>query len=328
VSEFEPRSRLLEAMASCHSITRIHGDLAGDPLDCKMFEFTKWDLIEPTPEETENYDSFAPTLVRPKKSSIHHHRNTTDAEITNAYEIGIIKQFPFSSSLQRMSVIVKTLNSKQFVMYAKGSPEKIAEMSRVDTLPRDFQQVLTAFTREGYRVIGVACRPVDYSIVKIQRMEREKLERELEFLGLIVMENRLKPETCAVIGRLRAANIRTIMCTGDNILTALSVARDCDMVNEEDRVIIIEANEGEVPQFTYADILKQKVREIEFDPKSKTCIQKDRTDFHFAVNGKSFAVIRNEHKDLLNKLAVRGTVFGRMSPEQKQQLIETLQDLG
>jgi len=27
-------------------------------------------------------------------------------------------------------------------------------------------------------------------------------------------------------------------------------------------------------------------------------------------------------------LAVRGTVFGRMSPEQKQQLIETLQDLG
>lgn len=81
------------------------------------------------------------------------------------------------------------------------------------------------------------------------------------------MENRLKPETCAVISKLKAANIRTIMCTGDNILTALSVARDCDMINEEDRVIIVEANPGEDPKFTYAELLKQKVKEIEFDPK-------------------------------------------------------------
>lgn len=81
------------------------------------------------------------------------------------------------------------------------------------------------------------------------------------------MENRLKPETCRVIGNLKAANIRTIMCTGDNILTALSVARDCDMINEDARVIIIEANPGEDPKFSYAEILKQKVKEIEFDPK-------------------------------------------------------------
>ena len=151
----------------------------------------------------------------------------------------------------------------------------------------------------------------------------------MEFLGLIIMENRLKPETTSVINRLITANVRTIMCTGDNILTALSVARDCDMISEDDRVIIIEANEGEDPKFSYAEILKQKVKEIEFDPKSKTCIQKDKSShFHFAVSGKSFAVIRNEHKDLLDKLAVRGTVFGRMSPDQKQQLIELLQDLG
>ena len=39
-------------------------------------------------------------------------------------------------------------------------------------VPKDFQQVLTTFTREGYRVIAVATRPVLEKFVKVQRMER------------------------------------------------------------------------------------------------------------------------------------------------------------
>lgn len=258
VSEFDEKNKMLQAMASCHSITRIHGDLAGDPLDCKMFEFTKWDLNEPNIEETENFDAFAPTTVRPKSKRY-------DTE--DPYEIGIIKQFPFSSSLQRMSVVVRVLGNKNFVMFSKGSPEKIGELSKPESLPKDFQKMLTYFTHEGYRVIAVATKHVELSFVKVQKIEREKLENDLEFLGLIIMENRLKPETCSVINKLKAANIRTIMCTGDNILTALSVARDCDMIDEEDRVIIVEANPGEDPKFSYAEIVRQKVKEIEFDPK-------------------------------------------------------------
>jgi len=179
-------------------------------------------------------------------------------------------------------------------------------------------------------VIAIAQKRIDLSFVKLQKIDRERLEKDLDFLGLIIMENRLKPETTSVINRLNAANVRTIMCTGDNILTGLSVARDCDMIGEDERVIIIEANEGEDPKFTYAETLqKEKVKEIEYDRKSKNFIQKDKSShFHFAVSGKSFAVIRNEHPDLLDKLAVRGSVFGRMSPDQKQQLVEHLQELG
>lgn len=124
VGEFPRRSQLLEAMASCHSITRIHGDLAGDPLDLKMFEFTNWELIEPNSEETDNFDKLSPPCVRPK-----HARR----DLNTAYELGIIKQFPFSSSLQRMSVAVKVLGSDHFTLYVKGSPEKITELSNPDT---------------------------------------------------------------------------------------------------------------------------------------------------------------------------------------------------
>lgn len=68
VKEFEDKSELLEAMATCHSITRIHGELAGDPLDCKMFEFTKWDLVEPSTEESKIFNMLVPTIVHPKNT--------------------------------------------------------------------------------------------------------------------------------------------------------------------------------------------------------------------------------------------------------------------
>jgi magnesium-transporting ATPase (P-type) len=83
--------RLIEALATCHSITHINNRLDGDPLDLKLFEFTKWDLIEPKEDEISNYDCMMPTIVRPK-----------DTKLAVGTELGILKQFPFLSGLQRM----------------------------------------------------------------------------------------------------------------------------------------------------------------------------------------------------------------------------------
>lgn len=33
-------------MASCHSLTKVKGELIGDPLEVKMFEAIEWELIE------------------------------------------------------------------------------------------------------------------------------------------------------------------------------------------------------------------------------------------------------------------------------------------
>jgi magnesium-transporting ATPase (P-type) len=49
--------------------------------------------------------------------------------LQSSHQVGIIRQFPFSSSLQRMSVIVRALNKTSFDIFCKGSPEKIAELS-------------------------------------------------------------------------------------------------------------------------------------------------------------------------------------------------------
>ena len=69
------------------------------------------------------------------------------------------------------------------------------------------------------------------SWLRAQKMKREQAESGLRFLGLIIFENKLKPGTTPAIQALRAAHLVCRMITGDNPLTAVSVARECNLVS-------------------------------------------------------------------------------------------------
>ena len=63
-------------------------------------------------------------------------------QVGSALEIGIIQQFPFESGRQCMSVIVRGLDDPNFTIFVKGSPEKISSLSKVETIPENFQKTL------------------------------------------------------------------------------------------------------------------------------------------------------------------------------------------
>jgi cation-transporting ATPase 13A3/4/5 len=63
-------------------------------------------------------------------------------------------------------------------------------------------------------------------------MKRDEAEAGLDFVGFIIFENKLKPATAGVLDELTEAGIRKVMCTGDNILTAISVARECNLIDK------------------------------------------------------------------------------------------------
>ena len=60
----------------------------------------------------------------------------------------------------------------------------------------------------------------------------------MEFLGFLVMQNKLKPVTVNIIQTLNEAKIRTIMATGDNVLTAISVGRECNIIEPDSEVFL------------------------------------------------------------------------------------------
>ena len=96
----------------------------------------------------------------------------------------------------------------------------------------DYEDLLSFYTHRGFRVIACATKHIrNLSASKVHRMKRPEAESGLEFIGFIVFENKLKPSTEKVIKELTEAGIRKVMCTGDNVLTAISVARECSIID-------------------------------------------------------------------------------------------------
>ncbi|XP_077463151.1 polyamine-transporting ATPase 13A3 isoform X1 [Stigmatopora argus] len=337
------KSQFVACMATCHSLTKIEGQLSGDPLDLKMFEATGWILEEATEEETALHKHIMPTVVRPTKQllppqPISPEQDMELYDLPSQYEIGIVRQFPFSSALQRMSVVARLLGEKRMDAYMKGAPEVVARYCKVETVPDNFADVLEGYTKQGFRVIALAHRRLESKLTwhKVQNVSRDNIEINMELLGLIIMQNKLKKETPAVLQDLHEANIRTVMVTGDNMLTAISVARDCGMILPQDTVIISDAfppHDGQTARITWRCADKQNVVSDLEDVNislANICHEekpKEQERYHFAMNGKSFAVILEHFPDMLPKLVLHGTVFARMAPDQKTQLIEALQDV-
>ena len=72
---------------------------------------------------------------------------------------------------------------------------------------------------------------------EVDELSRSQLEEGSDFLGLIIMQNLVKKETYGAIAELHNADIVTLMVTGDNIQTAISVARDCELVKPNQTII-------------------------------------------------------------------------------------------
>lgn len=58
------------------------------------------------------------------------------------------------------------------------------------------------------------------------------------------MQNKLKAATIPTLELLNKASVRTIMATGDNILTALSVGRKSKIISEEVTVFLGELDDS------------------------------------------------------------------------------------
>ncbi|XP_034280444.1 probable cation-transporting ATPase 13A5 isoform X2 [Pantherophis guttatus] len=322
-----PWGPLCRAMATCHSLLLLDGKIQGDPLDLKMFEGTNWEMEEHRPEKSRASLPESCLLVKPGPAA-------SQAPVEG---ILILHQFPFSSSLLRMSVITQELGKSSFELYMKGAPETVASFCEEMTVPTVFQAELKHFTAQGFRVIGLAHKKLELPQgVAFSDLEREELESGLTFLGLLVMENRLKSETRPVLQELSQARIRSVMVTGDNLQTAITVAKSSGMLPSTSQVVLVDAQEPDdscPASVTWQLVVEEKAPLImgqDKDPRitlEDPSAKEERDNFHFVLSGASYQVLSKHFSSLLPKVLLNGTVFARMSPSQKSSLVEEFQKL-
>ncbi|XP_078034110.1 polyamine-transporting ATPase 13A3 isoform X2 [Augochlora pura] len=320
---------LFEGMLVCHSLTLIDDQLCGDPLDVKMFESTGWLLEEPDTidrSKSNKYDPVTAMVVKSRKNE----------ENSSADEIGIVQQYQFSSSLQRMSVIARESGSATYKAYTKGSPEMILSLSKPETVPKDILFSLRRYTEQGYRVIAMGRTEFTGDSAKITKLPRDIVEQNLEFLGFVIMENRLKAPTKAVIQELKSADMHVLMITGDNIQTAVSVAKECGILSPQETVIdvTIVTKENKMEPEIYFNAQKLPPKPNPDNKKLRITELRDieqsigSRNYRFALTGQSWQLLREHYPDIVSRICVRGAIFARMTSDQKQQLVLELMHLG
>jgi cation-transporting ATPase 13A3/4/5 len=233
----------IECLACCQGITRVKGKLIGDPIDVEMFESTGWELIE-EPEDVNNYDTRITTYVRPNGEKsltekleglngllVDPNNEEIKSRLNDHYELGIVRRFDFSSKLQRMSTLVKNLILPNYTCYCKGSPEKLKELCQPKTIPADFNEKLNYYTSRGYRVLAMGSKVIQMDFDKALEVNRTFCEKDLVFLGLLIVQNKLKLPTNETLRTLsHRGHIRVRMATGDNIMTAVCVGRKSNLI--------------------------------------------------------------------------------------------------
>ena len=306
--------QLLGCMSSCHSLRLIDGALVGDPLDVKMVEFTGWHFLE------EFGGSSAPLVFE---------RVGTEMD---GYTI--LREYEFVATLRRMSVLVMKDHTRH--IFIKGAPEVIAEICDPTTIPADFEELLHKYTHGGLRVIACASRRL-LAKKDVKNMDRSEAERDLQFAGFIIFENKLKTSAKTSLTELREAEIRTIMCTGDNVLTAISVGQDSELIGPLVLQVFIPrfSTDLELPRTGGTGLVWEEMRNPDnyLDPvtlqKVSPDIRENMHDYIFAVTGDVFRYILADLKDelLIETMLMKCNIFARMSPDEKQELVKHRQKI-
>jgi sodium/potassium-transporting ATPase subunit alpha len=152
-----------------------------------------------------------------------------------------IDEVPFDADRKRLCTVHQTPDG--LALYCKGAPETVLPLcphvlidGAVQPLGDDARSRIIcaqdAMTHRGLRVLALAYRRLALGY------EREMLDENLVFVGLVGLEDPPRPEVAEALRKCRDAGIKVIMVTGDHPHTATAIAREIGLVRSEHPTII------------------------------------------------------------------------------------------
>ncbi|KAG0269819.1 Na+ ATPase [Actinomortierella ambigua] len=174
--------------------------------------------------------------------------------IENGFQL--IAEFPFDSSVKRMSVLYKT-DSGEYFIFTKGATERVIgrcshyrhgeseiplENEKADSVQPDFKSTIMdsvdALAEQGLRVLTLSYRKFTPTpgVDLVHGLDREEVESDLVFLGLVGIYDPPREESLPAVMRCYEAGIRVHMLTGDHPSTAAAIAKEVAIIPADTNV--------------------------------------------------------------------------------------------
>lgn len=145
-----------------------------------------------------------------------------------------IHEIPFDSTRKMMTTLHQ--NGMGTISYTKGSTDEILKRcSKIEERGRtrsfsvaDKKAIETAMewmSKKALRVLAVAKREND----------KQPMEQELTFLGLVGMVDPARPEAKGAIETFKNAGVSTVMITGDHVDTAFAIAKELGIATKKEQ---------------------------------------------------------------------------------------------
>ncbi|CAO3683791.1 unnamed protein product [Rhizopus stolonifer] len=312
IPKIEEIPRLMQiGLASCHAVTTLNGQFIGNPVDIEMFRSSKWKLNN-GPEKEEYVDTLTPPMSTPEDI---------------AAPVHVLKRFEFVHARMSMSVAVLDSHTQKVHIFVKGAYEKIKDLCLSDSVPAEYDTAAADLARQGCYVLSLAHREIDLELIggikAFQNWNRDQMEEEIQFAGLIVFKNLLKEDTTESIAELKRGATRTIMITGDTALTGVYIARQCGMVETRARVLLGDLDKVK-DRIVWSDVNEPELfPDVNVD---ELLMNEAHTPVELAVTGKAFDWLCSH--DLMRKYLLDTRVFARMTPAGKVSCIQLHMERG
>ena len=191
-----------------------------------------------------------------------------------------IGELPFSSETKRMTT-VHIVSSKKRMAYMKGAPEivlnkctKVLANGKISKLiESDRARILSvneAMARQALRNLGFAFRELPESVNAYD----EKIEKDFIFVGIVGMIDPPREEVKDAIQTCKKAGINVVMVTGDHRLTAVAVAKELNLLgeNEEQGKVLTGAELEKLGDEQFNDMVERVVIYARVSPEHKVRI--------------------------------------------------------
>jgi len=144
----------------------------------------------------------------------------------------ITDEFVFDPEQKTITTVWEEKDRK--TVFVRGAPEAIIKESKLSEKERGkITKLFEDYASEGLRVIGFGIKQEKHK----GNIKRDHLEKNLEFLGFVGIYDPPREEAKQAVEKARSAGITTIMVTGDNEITAISIAKEVGILEKNEDVI-------------------------------------------------------------------------------------------